>query len=154
MDKFTKACLQIQSTIFSTSPNVSFPPPPLLVRLRGSSQLLHFFILLHLLLTDSNVRPLAEAESRAALAPAATTSSYLTRQDASAVAMEFGDDGKSSDSERVAADARRLGEGGAGVFRLTGEARVGLTCLLVGNGSLAAFGRHREFEMIFEVEKM
>jgi len=39
MDKFTKACLQIQSTIFSTSPNVSFPPPPLLVRLRGSSHL-------------------------------------------------------------------------------------------------------------------
>lgn len=35
MDKFTKACLTIQSTIFSTSPNVSFPPPPLLVRLRG-----------------------------------------------------------------------------------------------------------------------
>ena len=62
--------------------------------------------------------------------------------------MEFGDDGKSSDSERVAADARRLWEGGAGVFRLTGEARVGMGSLMVGNGSLAAFGRHREYCVI------
>ena len=56
MDKFTKACLQIQSTIFSTSPNVSFPPPPLLVRLRGSYHLYSHpssFVSLHFRLSSS-----------------------------------------------------------------------------------------------------
>lgn len=36
MDKFSKSLASIQNYIFSTSPGVTFPPPPLLVRLRGA----------------------------------------------------------------------------------------------------------------------
>lgn len=130
-DRFSKAVASIQSTIFSTSPYVSFPPPPLLVRLR-------------------------DAEARAAHSPVSSTSPALARQDASSVAEAFTQDlsrsetrgnssGSGSDTIRSLGQATRLG------FRMSAETSAGMKSLMLGNSSLEAFGRHQSISVLYQV---